>query len=65
MTYPRQKNFDCGNHVINRYVRNSLKNNVATGNYVAKVLIDSQTDELLGVCSFTGYSLAKSRLSGV
>ncbi|MBD2809722.1 N-acetyltransferase [Xenorhabdus sp. Vera] len=65
MTYPRQKNFDCGNHVINRYVRSSLKSNVTNGNYVAKVLIDTQTDELLGVCSFTGYSLAKSRLSEV
>ncbi|MBD2795762.1 GNAT family N-acetyltransferase [Xenorhabdus sp. 18] len=65
ITYPGQKAFDCGNHVINRYVRSSLKSNVANGNCVAKALIDAETGELLGVCSFTGYSLAKSRLSGV
>ncbi|CDL83960.1 GNAT family N-acetyltransferase [Xenorhabdus szentirmaii] len=65
MTYPGQKHFDCGNPIINRYVRSSLKSNVANGNCVSKALIDAQTGELLGVCSFTGYSLAKSRLSGV
>ncbi|OTA19054.1 acetyltransferase [Xenorhabdus beddingii] len=65
MIYPGQKAFDCGNHVINRYVRSSLKNNVANGNCVAKALIGAKTGELFGVCNFTGYSLAKSRLSGV
>ncbi|MDX7991767.1 N-acetyltransferase [Xenorhabdus littoralis] len=65
MTYPGQKNFDCGNNVINRYVRSSLKNNVANENCVVKALVDAKTGELLGVCSFTGYLLAKSRLSGV
>ena len=65
MNYPGQKNFDCGNTVINRFVRGSLKQNVRDGNCAAKALIDSNTGELIAVCSFSGYTLEKSRLAGV
>lgn len=65
INYPSQKNFDCGNTVINRFVRGSLKQNVRDGNCAAKALIDSNTGELIAVCSFSGYTLEKSRLAGV
>jgi RimJ/RimL family protein N-acetyltransferase len=65
ITYPGQKHFDCGNAVINNFVRGSLKKNFKEGNCAAKTLIDAQTGELIGVCSFTGYSLTKARLEGV
>lgn len=65
ITYPGNKNFDCGNAVINSYVRNSLKKSVKDGYCAAKALIDSTTGELLGVCTFSGYSLDKAKLAGV
>ncbi|MEQ5633797.1 GNAT family N-acetyltransferase [Providencia manganoxydans] len=65
MNYPGQKKFDCGNKVVNSYVRGSLKQNVRDGNCAAKVLIDSNTGELIAACSFSGYTLEKSRLAGV
>ncbi len=65
MNYPGQKNFDCGNTVINRFVRGSLKKNVRDGNCAAKALIGSKTGELIAVCSFSGYTLEKNRLAGV
>lgn len=64
ITYPGVKNFDCGNAVINSFVRNSLKKNVRDGNCAAKALIDEKSGELIGVCSFSAYSLAKGRLAG-
>jgi GNAT superfamily N-acetyltransferase len=65
ITYPGNKHFDCGNAVINSYVRNSLKKSVKDGNCAAKALIVSSTGELLGACTFTGYSLEKGKLAGV
>ncbi|WP_329911546.1 GNAT family N-acetyltransferase [Serratia quinivorans] len=65
ITYPGNKNFDCGNAVINAYVRNSLKKGVKDGYCAAKALINSTTGELLGVCTFSGYSLDKTKLAGV
>ncbi|HBS5696644.1 TPA: GNAT family N-acetyltransferase [Klebsiella variicola] len=64
ITYPGVKHFDCGNAVINAFVRNSLKKSVRDGNCAAKALIDGQSGELIGVCSFSAYSLAKARLAG-
>lgn len=64
ITYPGVKHFDCGNAVINSFVRNSLKKSVKDGNCAAKALIDENTGELIGVCSFTAYSLDKSKLAG-
>jgi GNAT superfamily N-acetyltransferase len=65
ITYPGNKNFDCGNSVINAYVRGSLKKGVKDGYCAAKALIDSKSGELLGVCTFSGYSLDKAKLAGV
>ncbi|MFZ3388286.1 GNAT family N-acetyltransferase [Buttiauxella gaviniae] len=65
ITYPGNKHFDCGNAVINSYIRNSLKKSVKDGNCAAKALIDATTGELLGACTFTGYSLEKGKLTGV
>lgn len=65
ITYPGNKHFDCGNAVINNYVRNSLKKNVKDGNCAAKALIDTVSGELLGVCTFAAFSLEKERLAGV
>ncbi|POP42977.1 N-acetyltransferase [Superficieibacter electus] len=65
ITYPGNKHFDCGNAVINSFVRNSLKKNVKDGNCAAKVLVDSCSGELVGVCTFTGYSLSRERLPNV
>ncbi|EFA5468251.1 TPA: GNAT family N-acetyltransferase [Escherichia coli] len=64
ITYPGIKHFDCGNAVINSFVRNSLKKSVKDGNCAAKILIDEKTGELVGVCSFTAFSLSKSKLVG-
>lgn len=64
ITYPGVKHFDCGNAVINSFVRNSLKKSVKNGNCAAKALIDEKTGALIGVCSFTAYSLDKSKLAG-
>lgn len=65
ITYPGNKNFDCGNAVINAYVRSSLKKGVKDGYCAAKAVIDSATGELLGVCTYSGYSLDKAKLAGV
>lgn len=65
ISYPGHKHFDCGNSVINSYVRNSLKKSVKEGNCAAKVLIDTQSSELLGVCTFTAFSLEKNKFSGI
>ncbi len=65
ITYPGQKKFDCGNDVINRFARDSLKKNVRDGNCAAKALIDKSTGELLGFCTFSAYSLEKQKLEGV
>jgi len=65
ITYPGQKKFDCGNDVINKFARDSLKKSVRDGNCAAKALIDKKTGELLGFCSFSAYSLVKQKLEGV
>lgn len=65
ITYPGNKKFDCGNEVINKYVRESLKKSVKDGNCAAKALINSQTGELIGVCTYSAYSLEKKKLAGV
>lgn len=64
ISYPGNKHFDCGNIVLNAYVRNSLKKSVRDGNCAAKALIDTQTGELLGVCTFSAYSLERAKLAG-
>ncbi|AYC18127.1 hypothetical protein DZA65_01225 [Dickeya dianthicola] len=64
-TYPGSKSFDCGNTVINSFVRSSLKKSVRDGNCAAKVLVKDETKELLGFCTFAAYSLEKSKLAGV
>ncbi|MCU6214461.1 GNAT family N-acetyltransferase [Enterobacter bugandensis] len=64
ITYPGVKHFDCGNAIVNSFVRGSLKKSVKDGNCAAKALIDKESGELLGFCSFSAYSLEKSRLAG-
>ena len=54
ITYPGQKQFDCGNPVIDKFVRASLKKSVRNSDC-----------ELIGICTFTAYSLEKQRVSGV
>ena len=65
ITYPGQKQFDCGNPVIDKFVRASLKRSVRNSDCAAKALIDRQSGELIGICTFTAYSLEKQRVSGV
>lgn len=65
INYPKNKQFDCGNDVINKFARESLKKSVRDGNCAAKALIDGKTGELLGFCTFSSYSLAKQKLQGV
>lgn len=65
ITYPGQKHFDCGNPVIDKFVRTSLKKSVRNSDCAAKALIDSNSGELIGICTFTAYSLEKQRVSGV
>lgn len=65
ITYPGQKQFDCGNPVIDKFVRASLKKSVRNSDCAAKALIDRQSGELIGICTFTAYSLEKQRVSGV
>ncbi|MCW0134846.1 hypothetical protein OIU89_11365 [Escherichia coli] len=57
ITYPGQKQFDCGNPVIDKFVRASLKKSVRNSDCAAKALIDRQSGELIGICTFTAYSL--------
>ncbi|WP_431638406.1 GNAT family N-acetyltransferase [Enterobacter mori] len=64
ITYPGVKNFDCGNAVINSFVRGSLKKSVKDGNCAAIALIDKESGELLGFCSFSAYSLERGKLAG-
>lgn len=64
ITYPGVKHFDCGNAVINSFVRGSLKKSVKDGNCAAKALIDKKSGELIGFCSFSAYSLEKEKLAG-
>ena len=42
ITYPGQKQFDCGNPVIDKFVRASLKKSVRNSDCAAKALIDRQ-----------------------
>jgi RimJ/RimL family protein N-acetyltransferase len=65
ITYPGQKHFDCGNAIINSFVRGSLKKSVRDNNCAAKALIDEKTGELIGICSFSAYSLTRERISRV
>ncbi|ECZ5819442.1 GNAT family N-acetyltransferase [Salmonella enterica] len=65
ITYKRQKHFECGNPVIDKFIRSSLKRSVANGDCAAKALIDSESGELIGVCTFTAYSLERQRVAGV
>ena len=55
ITYPGQKQFDCGNPVIDKFVRASLKKSVRNSDCAAKALIDRQSGELIGICTFTAY----------
>lgn len=57
ITYHEQKQFDCGNPVIDKFVRASLKKSVRNSDCAAKALIDRQSGELIGICTFTAYSL--------
>ncbi|EGN74575.1 acetyltransferase (GNAT) family protein [Idiomarina sp. A28L] len=43
-TYYQQKNFDCGNRVINKFVHSSLKKQVANGFSQAYVLLNSENN---------------------
>lgn len=65
ITYSRQKHFECGNAVIDKFVRSSLKKSVSNGDCAAKALMDSESGELVGVCTFTAYSLDRQRVAGV
>ncbi|STH72288.1 acetyltransferase [Escherichia coli] len=51
ITYPGQKQFDCGNPVIDKFVRASLKKSVRNSDCAAKALIDRQSGELIGICT--------------
>ncbi|UUR12218.1 hypothetical protein MBD68_17895 [Shigella flexneri] len=51
---------------INLYaLRASLKKSVRNSDCAAKALIDRQSGELIGICTFTAYSLERQRVSGV
>lgn len=65
ITYPGQKHFECGNAVIDKFVRASLKSSVRNGDCAAKAIVDRESGELVGVCTFTAYSLDKKKVSGV
>lgn len=65
ITYPGQKKFDCGKDPVSSFVRNSFKKHVADGNCAGLVLIDENTGELIGMCSYTAYTLERTALSGV
>lgn len=65
ITYFGQKQFDCGNFVIDKFVRALLKKSVRNSDCAAKALIDRQSGELIGICTFTAYLLEKQRVFGV
>ncbi|XPE49450.1 hypothetical protein ACNKHL_02150 [Shigella flexneri] len=62
---PGQKQFDCGNPVIDKFVRASLKKSVRNSDCAAEAFIDRQSGELIGICSFYGIFAGKTTHSGV
>lgn len=65
ITYPGQKHFECGNAVIDKFVRTSVKSSVRNGDCAAKAIVDRETGELVAICTFTAYSLEKKKVNGV
>jgi ribosomal protein S18 acetylase RimI-like enzyme len=58
-TYTGQKKFDCGNDIINRYVRDGLKKQVRQNLCAAYVLLDDQAEHrLVGL-----YTLAQHNIN--
>jgi GNAT superfamily N-acetyltransferase len=64
ITYAEQKKFDCGNAVINAFVRGSLKQQVRRGLCVAHVLTDTaNADRFVGFYTITQFNIDVSLLS--
>lgn len=63
--YAGQNQFDCGNKILNNYVRNSLKKNVNCNYCHAIVLTKDHDKELIGICSYAPYSLKKDKASKI
>lgn len=60
-TYYRQKKFDCGNKIINKFVQSSLKKQVTQHFSKAFVLLDTQDNDRF--CAF--YTLASFKLQAL
>ena len=58
-TYFRQKKFDCGNKIINKFVHSSLKKQISQHFSQAYVLLDTGNSE----CFSAFYTLASFKLS--
>ncbi|MEY4591688.1 MAG: hypothetical protein RIR18_583 [Pseudomonadota bacterium] len=65
-TYTDLKKFDCGNPMINRFVRGSLKAQVKAGTSVAWVLIDTANkDKFVGFYTLMMAYVSQSLLSSL
>ena len=66
LTYLGQKQFDCGNPVINAFVRGSLKPQVKKNLSVAYVLTDAeQSGQLVGFYTLAQYAVSVALLSSL
>lgn len=63
-SYTRQKKFDCGNKIINKFVKDSLKKQVRNSLSTAFVLLDTeQDDQFSAFYTLTNYKLIGSDLT--
>lgn len=63
-TYPKQKQFDCQNEAINKFVAGSLKSQVRKNLSQCYVLIDTnQNDCFIGFYTLSAFSIAGTELS--
>lgn len=63
-TYHEQKKFDCGHDIINKYARDSLKQQVKKNLCVAYVLVDESADnKFIGFYTLAQHTINASKLT--
>lgn len=66
LIYTGQKKFDCRHDIINKYVRDSLKQQVKKSLCAAYVLVDESDDnKFVGFYTLTQYSIGTASLSAL
>jgi ribosomal protein S18 acetylase RimI-like enzyme len=66
LTYQGQKKFDCGHDIINKYVRDSLKQQVKKNLCVAYVLVDTAAgNKFVGLYTLAQHTLSMTQLTAL